>query len=136
MDIKKIRLISTILNVSIGLLLVMTLFSFLAESAYFLLFGLIVIVLLPFSEKYRKKKIRTCFNCGTSLVGAAYSYQETHRHRRTSQNSSSGTTIGLEFIVECPKCDTTKIFKESVNVRGGENPQYKADKKARKLLGH
>jgi len=79
-----------------------------------------------------KSKLRgLCMNCGSSMVGCEYEYDETGR--QTDDNGNASVTIVYE--AECPNCASVKKFYKKFSLSYGTNTERNVRKYAEKYFG-
>lgn len=81
-----------------------------------------------------RKRLSTCSQCGSSLEGCSYQYQEIRRE--AAKGNSDGYYVYVHIIVTCDKCGTQKEFNKKFYCQPGDNPQFEVDQYCRNLFGH
>ena len=67
------------------------------------------------------KSVKVCNECGESMYGCAYEYQEARRDYSPNTNSYK-LTVHIEAT--CPHCGAIKSFGTTLSLSPNENPDY------------
>lgn len=69
--------------------------------------------------------LKTCGYCGKSLKGCEYSYIEQSRNVITTNTSKPYVKYTFEISAVCPHCGKVTKHTKTIEVRNGENAEYK-----------
>lgn len=111
--------------------------------------GLVICIISAIMWVNITDKLRSmCYECGASLHGCSYEYNEIGR----DSNQAGDVFSKVEFIAECPECGQQRVFKQKyqvyreqrVNQANGTisqtarsyNIEHKVRKDAKKYFGH